>query len=62
MAVKIEFYLSDEDIERLFAVKEEMGMGELTGNECAKKLLVMELRRLHTSKVKYDDETGERIK
>lgn len=63
MAVKFEFYLSDEDTERLFAVKkEDKGKTELTGNEYARELLERELHRLHPSRVKYDDETGERIK
>ena len=35
MAVKFEFYLSDEDTERLFAVKEDKGKEELTGNDYA---------------------------
>lgn len=61
MAVKFEFCLSDDDTERLFAVKEEKGKNELTGNEYAKELLERELHRLHPGKVKYDDETGERI-
>ena len=33
MAVKSEFYLSDEDSERLFAVKEDNGKAELTISE-----------------------------
>lgn len=62
MATKFEFYLSDEDTDRLFAVKDDKGLSALTGNEYAKKILVYELHRLHPSKVKYDDDTGERIK
>lgn len=62
MAVKFEFYLSDDDTERLFAIKENNGKDELTGNEYAKELLEKELYRLHPSRVKYDNETGERIK
>ena len=62
MAVKFEFYLSDEDSERLFAVKEDNGKVELTGNDYARELLERELHRLHPNRVKYDDETGERIK
>ena len=45
MAVKFEFYLSDEDTERLFAVKEDKGKTELTGNEYARELLERELHR-----------------
>ena len=62
MAVKFEIYLSDEDTERLFAVKEDKGKAELTGNDYARELLEREPHRLHPSRVKYDDETGERIK
>ena len=61
MAVKFQFYLSDEDTERLFAVKEDKGKEELTGNDYARELLERELYRLHPNRVKYDDETGERI-
>ena len=61
MAVKFEFYLSDEDTERLFAVKEDKGKEELTGNDYARELLERELYRVHANRVKYDDETGERI-
>lgn len=59
--VKFEFYLSDEDTERLFAIKEDKGKYELTGNEFAQELLLKELYRLHPNRVKYD-ESGERIK
>lgn len=62
MATKFEFYLSDDDAERLFAVKEDKGKSELTGNEFAKELLIRELHRLHPSRVMYDDETGKRVK
>lgn len=60
MATKFEFYLSEEDTERLFAVKEEKGKSDLTGNEYAKELLVKTLHQLHPRTVKYDD-YGERI-
>lgn len=60
--VKFEFYLSDEDTERLFAIKEDKGKYELTGNEFALELLLKEIYRLHPCRVEYDDETGERIK
>ena len=61
MAVKFEFYLSNEDTERLFAIKEDEGKDELTGNDFAQELLSKALFRLHPSQVKYDRETGERI-
>jgi hypothetical protein len=62
MAVKFEFYMSDDDTERLFAVKEDKGKDELTGNDFAKELLEGLLYQMHPSRVRYDDDTGERIK
>ncbi len=41
MATKFEFYLSDEDTDRLFAVKDDKGLSALTGNEYAKKYWYM---------------------
>lgn len=61
MSVKFEFYLSDDDTERLFAIKEDNGKDNLTGNEFAKELLEAKLYRLHPKRVRYDDETGNRI-
>lgn len=52
---KFEFYLSDEDTDRLFAVKNSTGNNDLTGNEYAKDLLHASLRKLHPSTVQYDD-------
>ena len=43
---KFEFYLSEEDTERLFYAKEEAGENELTGNEYAKQLLHSALYKL----------------
>ena len=40
------FYLSDADTERLFAIKELQGRDDLTGNEFARMLLEEELYRL----------------
>lgn len=62
MATKFEFYLSDADTDRLFAIKEDDGKDDLTGNEYAKELLSSVLHSMHPGPVKYDDETGERIK
>ncbi len=54
--VKFEFYLSDEDTDRLFKLKEsQKEYSDLTGGEYAKMLLVRELRRLHPNK-KHDEE------
>lgn len=55
------FYLSAEDTERLWALKEEAGETQLTGSEYARQLLETVLHRLHPEKVQFDDETGERI-
>lgn len=33
MAVKLEFYLSDEDFQRLYAIKRQQGKNNMTGNE-----------------------------
>jgi hypothetical protein len=62
MATKFEFYLSDEDTDRLFAAKEDQGRNDLTGNQYAKELLEGVLYRLHPGQVRFDEETGERIR
>lgn len=62
MSTKFEIYLSEEDTERLFAIKENQGKEELTGNEFAKELLETMLYQLHPRRVQYDDETGDRLK
>lgn len=46
MATKFEFYLSSEDTERLFCLKNKTGKNDLTGNEYARQLLERELYRL----------------
>lgn len=62
MAPKFEFWLSGEDYDRLYALKEESGKAHLTGNEYAKILLENTLHKMHPERVEFDDETGERIK
>jgi hypothetical protein len=62
MATRFEFYLNDEDTERLFAIKEDKGKNDLTGNQYARELLEGVLYKMHPKRVRYDDETGERIK
>ena len=62
MSVRFDFYLSDDDTERLFAVKEDKGKDDLTGSEYARELLEGILHKLHPSVVRYNDDTGERIK
>lgn len=61
MATRFEFYLSEEDTERLFAIKEDENKNDLTGNEFAKELLSGVLHRMHPGIVRYD-ENGDRIK
>ena len=53
------FYLSDADTERLFAIKELQGLGDLTGNEFARKLLEEELYRLEAMNKKIKQEPAE---
>ena len=42
--VKFEFYLSEEDTDRLFILKEQAKKYHLTGNEYAKEILLLVLR------------------
>lgn len=49
------FYLSEADTERLFAIKELQGLDDLTGNEFARLLLENELYRLFPAVPQYDD-------
>lgn len=56
MAVKLEFYISDENMDRLWAVKEKQGKSDMTGNEFAKELLESRLYQLHPGKVANEDE------
>ncbi len=49
---ELQFELSREDLDRLYAVKEEWGRAELTGNEFAALLLSTYLYRLHPEQVK----------
>jgi len=50
------FYLSDADTERLFAIKELQGRDDLTGNEFARLLLEDELYRLFPAVPQFDDD------
>lgn len=56
---KFEFYLSEEDTDRLFSVKNSTGNNDLTGNEYAKDLLHASLHNLHPAIVQYDDNGNE---
>lgn len=51
MAVKLEFYISDNDCDRLFAIKKKRGEDDKTGNQFAKELLESTLYQLHPKKV-----------
>lgn len=54
--VKYEFNLSRENSDRVFALKKEMGMDDMTGNEFACWLLTKELCRLHPETVQFDED------
>ena len=49
------FYLSSEDTDRLFAIKDLQGRRDLTGNEFARLLLECELWRLFPAVPQFDD-------
>lgn len=59
MSVTFEFNLSNDDTDRLFAIKESQGKDQLTGNDFARELLEKELHRLHPKRVVFDEESGE---
>lgn len=54
--VEFSFYLSEDDTDRLFAIKELQGKNDLTGNEFARMLLEDELYRLFPADVKRDEQ------
>jgi hypothetical protein len=60
MSVKFDFYLSEADADRLFAIKEDEGKNELTANDYARELLSSVLFQKHPESVKYD-ENGNRL-
>lgn len=55
MAVKLEMYISDDYMDRLWEIKEQQGKENLSGNEFAKELLEAEIYRLHPHKVCEED-------
>lgn len=57
--VELNFYISDEDMERLFIIKDIQGKHRLTGNDFARELLENELYRLFPATPRYDEESGE---
>lgn len=50
--VKFEFYLSEDDTDKLFEIKEAEGKDNLSANEFARELLERDLYRLHKTKIK----------
>lgn len=52
------FRLSQEDTERLFAIKKLQGKEDLTGNEFAKQIIEREARRLFPA-IPEKDEDGD---
>ena len=50
------FYLSEDDTDRLFAIKELQGRHDLTGNEFARELLEWELYRQFPATVQRDEQ------
>lgn len=50
------FYLSETDTDRLFAIKDIQGRRDLTGNEFARLLLEDELYRLFPAVPRFDDD------
>lgn len=59
--VKFDFYLSDEDTDRIFALKKAAGKDDLTGNEYARELLEGLLYKMHPKCPEFD-EMGNEIK
>jgi hypothetical protein len=58
--VELNFYISDEDMERLFLIKDIQGKRNLTGNDFARELLENELYRLFPDAPRFN-ECGELI-
>lgn len=55
---QFEFYLSDADLDRVFAIKKIQGKDDLTGNEFAAELLHSTLVNLFPATPQFD-EAGE---
>lgn len=54
--VELNFYISDEDMERLFLIKDIQGKHNLTGNDFARELLENELYRLFPATPRFNEE------
>ena len=50
MAVKFEFYMNDDDFDRMVVIKKQNGKDDLSFNEYAKELLHNELYKQHPAK------------
>lgn len=53
---EVTFYISDDDLDRLFIVKDKKGKFSWTGNEFAKEILVNYLHREYPYVIEYDEE------
>lgn len=51
--------MSDDDYDRLYAIKEKRGRNELNGNEFARNLLEEYLYQLHPERVPREPENDE---
>ena len=55
MTVSLKILISDEDMNRLYAIKKKLGKDDLTPSEFALDILEYELRRMHPRKVEFID-------
>ena len=62
MAPMFALWINRDDYDRLYALKEEDGKEDLTGNEYAQELLKEIIHKRHPERVQFNEETGERIK
>lgn len=61
MAVKLEFYLSDDDYDRLLALGKKEGKDNMYVNDYAKDIVENYLYKHHPQRVVFDEDTGEII-
>lgn len=54
--VEIKFNISEDDVDRLFLIKDLQGKRNLTGNDFARELLTQELHRLFPPAPRYDED------
>lgn len=52
---KLEFYLTSEDIDRLYAIKQLQGKDDLTGNSFAAELLHRAIVELFPARADFDE-------